>query len=537
MTKSQARKLLVIALLFLLLALLGGYYAYYKSTHKLSFNLVASTGDTLQPPQFLYSFAGDNVKLQRPIGVTVVGNEVFVCDASGRAVFVFTQDGKYLRSFGQTSTVIPLYCAKNPKDGLLYVTDRRTRSIHRFTLAGQYVNEFDPNLPKDQLPDFKTGNVQWAPVGIAFGPDGTMYVSDILASHRILIFGPDGKFEKSVGEVGQVTDRTTMPLQFEFPNGIAVHSGLVYVTDSNNGRVQVLDKDGNFKQIIVTQGLPRGIAFLNPFPGDRSTTSARFVVVDTLSHDGTLWNVKGTKLVDFGQQGVLDGQFSYPDGAAVGSRNRIFIADTSNGRVQVWGWPEQVSPVPVPQASPWWALCLSPLLLLPLLLLLRKKKFYTTPDFVYAMKQFEQLDLMPDRRRKWLVSEEHYEELKIINEQNVDMSELLEAEPYSESDVQALMDKLEIDKPTAIVLALAQRAHVFTTENPEYRRLAKSLEIDVVNREEFLERFAKPANDTKTPPTGPSAGEAPPAVAPAEESEQGVAPSEPGRASAQDGEE
>jgi len=499
LTKSQTRKLIAVAILVLLLALLGGYYAYYKSTHQLSFNLTASTGQTIQPPQFLYSFAGDTVKLQRPIGVLVDGDTVYACDANGRAIFIFNQAGTYKGSFGQTSTVIPLYIAKNPKDGLLYVSDRRMRTIHKFTTAGQYVGDFNPNLPPDQLPKFKTGGVQWEPVAIAFGPDGTMYVTEILNGHRLLIFGPDGTFRRSIGTAGMVTDRTTFPTEFQFPNGIAVHNGLVYVTDSNNGRVQIFDKDGNFKQIIVTQGLPRGIAFLNAFPGDKATTPNRFVVVDTLAHDGTIWDTKGTKLVDFGQQGVLDGQFSYPDGASIGSRNKIFIADTSNGRIQVWGWPAQVSPVPVPTASPWWLLCLAPLLLLPLLLLLRRRPFYATPDFVYAMVDAEQADLMPGRRRKWLVSEEHYELLKGIVQGEVDMSELLNAEPYSESDAKALMDRLEIDLPTAIVLSLAQRAKVFTTENTDYRRLAKLLEIDVVNRVEYIERFVKQADNGSTP--------------------------------------
>ena len=53
------------------------------------------------------------------------------------------------------------------------------------------------------------------------------------------------------------------------------------------------------------------------------------------------------------------------------------------------------------------------------------------------------------------------------------------------------MERLEIDETTAIVMALAQRAKVFCTRDPDYRRLAKVLEVDVVNREEYLRRFAK----------------------------------------------
>ena len=72
---------------------------------------------------------------------------------------------------------------------------------------------------------------------------------------------------------------------------------------------------------------------------------------------------------------------------------------------------------------------------------------------------------------------------------------MLEGRPYSESDARDLMDKMEIDQPTAIVLSIAKRIPVFCTENADYRRLAKVLEVDVVvNRVEFLNRFEKRAS-------------------------------------------
>ncbi len=71
---------------------------------------------------------------------------------------------------------------------------------------------------------------------------------------------------------------------------------------------------------------------------------------------------------------------------------------------------------------------------------------------------------------------------------------------YSESDVRALVEKLEITEEQAIVLSLAQRSRVFATEDAELRRLAKTLEVDVVNRVEFIERFTKKADQ---PTDGP----------------------------------
>ncbi|MBU4555672.1 MAG: hypothetical protein KJ747_02235, partial [Actinobacteria bacterium] len=62
---------------------------------------------------------------------------------------------------------------------------------------------------------------------------------------------------------------------------------------------------------------------------------------------------------------------------------------------------------------------------------------------------------------------------------------------YSESDVTALMQKLDIDHDTAAVLTVAKRMRVFCTESSELRRFAKVLEIDVVDANEFVSRFTK----------------------------------------------
>jgi len=508
LTRAQKRKIAIIGILVILLALLGAYYAYYKATHQLSFNITAATtGDVVQPPQFLYSFAGDALKLQRPTGVLVDGDNVYVTDSAGRQVLVFNQAGNYKRSFGASITVIPLNIAKSPKTNELYVSDRRLRQILRFDVSGKFLGEFNPNLPKSQLPAFKLPKgVQWDPVAMAFAPDGTLYVTETLNGHRLLIFNPDGTFKRSVGNSGIVNDANSAPAVFQFPNGIVYHKDLVYITDSNNRRVQVFDKDGNFQKIIVTQGLPRGIDFLGRFPGDKPSTLDRMVIVDTLSHDATLWSSKGDKIVSFGQQGILDGEFNYPNGVSIGSRNKIFIADTSNGRIQVWGWPNQVSPIPIPSIPNNWWLCLLPLLLLPLLLLFRRKRFFATADFVTAMVDAEQTDLMRARRRKWLVTQEDYEKLKGIVEGDVELAKLLNPTEYSESDAHALMEKLEVDMQTAVVLAIAQRNPVFCTEDSEYRRLAKSLEVDVVNRVEFLDRFERrrAAEDHAQSPGDPS---------------------------------
>ena len=492
MTRSQKRKLAIAILLALILAALAVYYFYYRSTKKLALDIAPTIADVVPMPQFLYAFSGTQKgRLQHPLGVLVDGGRVYVADSRTGLVHSFNELGEDQRTFNTSETVTPLYIAKNPKDGMLYISDRRKRAVLKFTTAGEYKGEFDPKLPKKERPKFETGGVQWAPVALAFDTDGTMFVTEILKGHRLLIFGPDGKFKKSVGDLGIVNDAAEGPEFFQFPNGLAVNDGLVYVADSNNRRIKIYDKNGAFKQIVVTAGLPRGLSFLQRLPGDSGKAPARYVVVDTLAHDGTIWSAKGEQLVSFGEQGILEGQFSYPNAVGVSPKNKMFISDSGNGRIQVWGWPAQASVVPIPRVpATWWPCLLVPALLALLWLLTRKRKFFATVDFFEAMVDTDTLDLLPDRRRAWFVTMADYERLSGIEQGDVRLADLLRGMEYSESDMQALREKLEVDEETAIIVSIARRTKVFCTEDEELRRIARVLDIDVVNREEFIRRFA-----------------------------------------------
>jgi len=509
-TRRQKRKIIIIAILAILLLLLALYFLYFRATKRLDFgDLGVSTQDLLPTPEYLYSFSGpDDRRLERPIGVYVddEDGEVYVSDTRYSKVFVFNLDGDLLREIGGEEMRTPLYIAENPVDGNIYVSDRRARTINIYTPEGEFVGIFDPQLPEEELPTFETGGVQWAPVALGFAEDGSLYVSEILKGHRILQFAPDGSFVKSAGTAGIVLDSTAAPQVFQFPNSVHVQDENVWVADSNNRRMQIFDTELEFDSLLSTGGLPRGFDFLaDTNPSDETTVPPRFVIVDTLAHDCTIWNAdSGEKVLSFGERGVLEGQFSYPNDLSIGPNNLIFITDSANGRIQVWGWPAEISPIPLPEVAQYWRWCFAPLLLLPLLLLLRKKRFLATKDFVDVMLAEGLVHHMPARRRKWLVTERDYELLKDFVQGDVNLGELLQPTEFSESDVNSLMERMEIGREEAIVVSVAQRSHVFCTEDAELRRIARTLEIDVVNHQEFMERFAnKDAEET----AGPTGGE------------------------------
>ena len=452
--------------------------------------------DELTAPEYLYSFSGpEGDRLQRPTGVLEHGGQVYVPDSRAGRVFVFGVDGEFRYSFGEDVLDTPLYIARNPADGFFYVSDRRTRSVQIFQFDGTHVGEFDPDLPDDQLPQFETGGVQWVPLAIAFAPDGTMYVTDLLKSHRVLAFGPEGEFLWSSGITGAVQVATENPEHFQFPNSVKVHEDEIWVADSNNRRLKVLDGEGTPVRIIPTQGLPRGFDFVS-LESAEATPVTFAVVADTLSHDATFWSMEGERQLVIGRRGILDGEFAFPNDLSVGQRNRIFVTDMGNGRVQVWGWPEQLAPVPAVIVPPYWLWCLAPLLLLPLLLLLRRRRFFATDDFIDAAIEGAFVDQMArgTRRVYWMVMPATYERYREVEVQDVRLKELLHAVEHSDSDARSIAKQLEVEYDTAAVLSVARRARVFCTEGLELRRLARALEVDAVDHEEYLERFGRGTN-------------------------------------------
>ena len=135
-----------------------------------------------------------------------------------------------------------------------------------------------------------SGNVLFSvPRGVAITPDNFILVSD---NHRIQKISMDGDRVASVG--GEGSGRR----QFNRPDGIAISpiTGQVYIADSGNHRIQVLNP-----------GLTYRIQFLNPGL--------------TFSHS-------------FGKKGSANGQFNEPCDVTIDSQGLVYVADNGNHRIQ-----------------------------------------------------------------------------------------------------------------------------------------------------------------------------------------------------------
>jgi predicted membrane-bound mannosyltransferase/DNA-binding beta-propeller fold protein YncE len=179
------------------------------------------------------------------------------------------------------------------------------------------------------------------PRDISAGPDGNLYVADALNS-RIVVFSPDGAYLNQLGTPGSV-EQNAPGGTFHEPWGIAVgNDGKIYIADTWNHRVQVLDQNGTFLQTwgAFEQVPPGTVGRPDGFWGPRDIAvdaQNRVYVADTGNKRVRVYDGQGTWLYDIGQGGSDQGQLDEPVGLAINSEtNEIYVADTWNRRIQVF---------------------------------------------------------------------------------------------------------------------------------------------------------------------------------------------------------
>jgi DNA-binding beta-propeller fold protein YncE len=166
-------------------------------------------------------------QFERPTGLCISGDTLYVVDTGANAVLSFTLDGTLLRQFGTRGTApgqfnFPVFCAVRER---LYVVDAMNFRVQTFDGAGGFLTSFGKQ--GTSIGEFSS------PKGIAFDSDGNIYVADAMFD-AFQIFDGNGTLLLIVGGTGSRHG------QFLTPTGIAIDGNdRIYVVDALNKRVEV----------------------------------------------------------------------------------------------------------------------------------------------------------------------------------------------------------------------------------------------------------------------------------------------------------
>lgn len=315
----------LIALIVVALAVIGSMiYQYFNNDKPV---IVPGSMIFNDPPKFLFHIYGeDNNWMLKPLDVDVdETGKIYVADYGKHEVKVFDEKGKFLKKFNQIGPEGTLDAPVGiaAANGKVYVADAMRNQLYEFNSNGKFQRALITPKIKQQL-------IGVRPCGITVAQNGDIYLTDILY-HRIVVLDPQGQFKTALGVAGDKEGALA------YPNDLTVdNKGKIFVSDSNNYRVQVFDeKDRSGKIFTKTPdgrqifgSLTRGIAV---------DEKEQVWVVDAIGHKVKVFDKKGSQLFEFGQFGFGNDEFNFPNGIAV-KGSRMYITDRENNRICVFGY-------------------------------------------------------------------------------------------------------------------------------------------------------------------------------------------------------
>lgn len=472
--------------LIIILALLLAALAYFY------FFILNKPAQKVQTPgmKHLFSIYGwgnrEDQLLRRPRGVASdADGNIYVTNTPKGVIAVFDRKGNFLFKFAKYGVNpgdlrAPIGISVSDKFNRVYVADRVRFRLVIYDKKGRFIKEI-PVL---------------SPVFPYVAKDGKVYLTT---------FGPIVIFDKDGNKLNSFGKRGLLPGEFDYPHGIVMDSkGYLYVSDTNNTRLQVLDK--NLKVVGVKGappssllettrefGLPAGITI---------DEKNRLYVVDSFDFSIKVYTNTGKFLAKYGGEGgTLEGQFRYPDGICYMGDRTFAIADTGNDRVQVIRitLPGEET---LAERLPWWIWLLLVPPLLWLLSLFGRKKYFADELFLKMVIDDGNLALLASVAPKVFVPEDLYEKYASYQEDELRGEDVLEIRDYSEKALDEIMKSYDLKKEEARVLAIAQKKwyeklflHRFLVfaEDSRLREAAHNLKLKTMSYQEFLDRYQEKA--------------------------------------------
>ena len=249
--------------------------------------------------------------------------EIVVAEYNSNCVSVFDREGRKLRSFGDRGSdnmkLVGPHGVALLSDNTVLVA--AAHCVKKFRMDSTFIAS---------VGSYGSGKLQFnEPWAVAADERGkNIYVCDT-NNHRIQVLNFDLSYHSSFGSKG------TGPQQFDTPAGIAIDSQEnVFVADHINHRVQVFNSEGRFQHQIKQRG-----AGMEELDYPVSVCIDRDDNVYVLEYNKcrvSIFSNKGDFIKSFGQKGNKAGEFLSPYGIAVDNSGCVYISERGNNRIQIF---------------------------------------------------------------------------------------------------------------------------------------------------------------------------------------------------------
>jgi DNA-binding beta-propeller fold protein YncE len=250
-------------------------------------------------------------EFEEPRGVAVsLQGTVYVADTGNGRLQVFDETGEFLDEWGEGILGEPFDVSVG-RDGRVYVVDTEHDCLFVFSREGHFEERWGE---------------QWAlfdPRGLDVDQQGYVYVANT-GGNVIIKVSPDGEVLASFGTAG------SGPGSLSQPTDVAVDDdGNLYVVDSENERIQVLDRDGGY---LREWPIPPANTFDSPHLV--WGTGGLLYLTDPEMAAVIVYDEYGRLVTFWGEKGSLEGQFSKPIGIGFDQRTSLYVCDTYNHRIE-----------------------------------------------------------------------------------------------------------------------------------------------------------------------------------------------------------
>ena len=271
----------------------------------------------------------ERLELRKPYGITTDSKgRIYVADMELHSVFVVDPAAKIIeRRQGNSGAplVMPAGVAIDSEDRL-FVSDAQFHSITCFSPGGDVIARFGTNY-------------LGRPGGITIDkPHNRLYTADAKES-RIAVFNTRSfEFQGYWGKpsISGKPEKGT----FSSPSNVAVdRQGNLYVADTLNCRIQILNATGEFVRTFGVQGDNPG-EFIRP-KGIAVDSEGHIYVADAEFNNFQVFSADGQPLLAVGTLGTAPGEFALIAGMHIDARDRIYTTEMYVGRIQVFQYIAQ----------------------------------------------------------------------------------------------------------------------------------------------------------------------------------------------------